>query len=139
MAVKSYKVGPGTLTFGGAGSLMDATTQITKAVIKPTVSSEDAITTLSGDTLGGARTYGADLDVTAVQDDLDAAGLVAWSWAHRGEDVLFTYTPNTVLGRAITGTVTVDPLDIGGDVGAKPTSDFTWSCVGFPALVDDLT
>jgi hypothetical protein len=76
--------------------------------VNPTVDSEDAITTLSGDTLGGARTYGAELDVTAVQD-LDTAGLVAWSWAHKGEDVPFTYTPYTAVGIAITGTVTVDP------------------------------
>jgi hypothetical protein len=95
------------------------------------VNSEDAITTLSGDTLGGARTYGAELDVTAVQD-LDTAGLVAWSWAHKGEDVPFTYTPSTAVGTAITGTVTVDPLSIGGDIGSKPTSDFTWTCVGLP-------
>jgi hypothetical protein len=138
VAVKSYKLGPGTLTFGATGALLDASTQITKAQINPTVDSEDSITTLSGDTLGGARTYGAELDVTAVQD-LDTAGLVAWSWAHKGEDVPFTYTPSTALGVAITGTVTVDPLTIGGDVGSKPTADFTWTCVGFPALADDLT
>jgi hypothetical protein len=76
--------------------------------------------------------------VTVVQD-LDTAGLVAWSWAHKGEDVPFTYTPSTAVGTAITGTVTVDPLSIGGDIGSKPTSDFTWTCVGFPTLADDLT
>jgi hypothetical protein len=139
VAVKSYKVGPGTLTFGEVASLMDCSTQITKAQINPTVDSEDSITTLSGDTLGGARTYGAELEVTAVQDDLDATGLVAWSWAHKGEDVPFTYTPATALGRSISGVLTVDPLSIGGDVGSKPTADFTWTCVGFPALADDLT
>lgn len=138
MAVKSYKLGPGTLTFGATGSVLDMTTQVTSAKVSPTVDSEDSVTTLSGDTLGGARTYGADLEVTAVQDDLATDGMIAWSWAHKGEDVPFTFTPNTALGVAVTGIVTVDPISIGGDVGAKNTSDFTWACVGFPALGEDL-
>jgi hypothetical protein len=139
MAVSNFKVGPGTLTFGSVGSVLDMTTQVTAARVSPTKDAEDSLTTLSGDTLGGAVTYGADLEVTAVQDDLDATGMIAWSWAHKGEEVPFTYTPNAALGRSITGTVTVDPIAIGGDVGAKNTSDFTWTCVGFPALGDDLT
>ena len=34
--------------------------------------------------------------------------------------------------------VSVSPLDIGGDVGKKNTSDLKWACVGEPELVDDL-
>lgn len=139
MAVKSHKLGPGTLTFGATGAILDMTTQVTKCQVNPTVDSGDSLTTLSGDSLAGDRTYGAELDITAVQDDLASTGMVAWSWAHKGEEVPFTFTPNSALGVSVTGTVTVDPISVGGDVGAKNTSDFTWSCTGFPTLGDDLT
>jgi hypothetical protein len=33
----------------------------------------------------------------------------------------------------------VDPLDVGGDVGKKNTSDLKWACVGEPTLIDDLS
>jgi hypothetical protein len=36
------------------------------------------------------------------------------------------------------GTCRVDPIDYGGDVGAKNTSDVTWDCVQLPELSDDL-
>jgi hypothetical protein len=38
----------------------------------------------------------------------------------------------------VTGTITLDPIDIGGDVGKKNTSDLTWDCVGEPELADSL-
>lgn len=138
MAVTSHKLGPGTLSFGSVGSPMDATAQVTSVTVNPTTDSEDAVTTLSGESLGGARTYGAEIAVTAVQDSLAAAGLIRWSWTNRGSDVPFTFTPNTDLGVSISGVVTVDPISVGGDIGKKNTSDFTWACVGFPIFADDV-
>jgi hypothetical protein len=52
--------------------------------------------------------------------------------------VPFTFTPYTG-GRSITGRLIVGPLDVGGDVSKKNTSDIKWACVGEPTLVDDLS
>jgi hypothetical protein len=52
--------------------------------------------------------------------------------------VPFTFTPYAG-GRSITGELKVGPLDVGGDVKKKNTSDLKWGCVGEPELVDDLT
>ena len=45
----------------------------------------------------------------------------------------FTYTPSNAVGATATGTLTIDPLDFGGDdMGKDMTSDFTWTIVGDP-------
>lgn len=132
------KLGPGTLTVGTVGSTLDFSGQCTTARIVPGVDTEDDVTVLSGAVLAGDRTYTAALECTVFQDDLQAGGLIAYSWANKGEQVPFTYTPYSG-GVSITGELIVDPLEIGGDVAKKNTSDLAWACVGFPELTDDLT
>jgi hypothetical protein len=68
----------------------------------------------------------------SMQDDLTAGGLVDYSWAHKGEQVPFTFTPYAG-GRSITGELIVDPLDVGGDVGKKNTSDIKWAAWASPS------
>lgn len=138
MAVKTQKMGPGLFSLGSAGSLMDATAQLTQLTVKWKANAGDSVETLSGDTVSGDRTYAVTLDGTAYQDALDDADFVSWTWSHRGQEVPFTFEPATSAGRAITGTVTIDPMDVGGDVGKKNTSGFTWDCVGEPELGDSL-
>jgi hypothetical protein len=49
--------------------------------------------------------------------------------------VSFTFTPNTAAGTTATGTLVLDPLDIGGDDSdVKMTSDFEWAVVGRPTV-----
>lgn len=131
------KLGPGVLTVGAVGSPLDFSGQATTAQIVPNVEQEDDTPVLSGATLAGDRTYTAALEATVFQDDLTGAGVVAYSWAHKGEQVPFTFTPYAG-GQSITGELIVDPLPIGGDVAKKNTADLAWACVGFPELVDDL-
>jgi len=134
------KLGPGALAIGSVGSSVDFAPRCTSAKVTWKVDSSDDVQVLSGDTEAGDRTYTATLEATVYQDDLyaGAGGLVDWTWAHKGTQVPFTYTPYTG-GRAITGELIVDPLDVGGDVGKKNTSDVKWACVGEPELVDDLS
>jgi hypothetical protein len=136
MPVKTHKMGPGLLSIGSAGTSLDITAQLTSALVKWKADAGDSTETLSGDTVGGDRTYTAQLTFTAYQDDLAAGGLVDYTWAHKGEEVPFTFEPQSALERGVTGVVTIDPLDIGGDVGKKNTSDASWDCVGEPALAD---
>lgn len=132
------KLGPGVLTVGAVGSPLDFAGRCTSVKISPTVDTEDDVPLLDGSTEAGDRTYGATLEATVYQDDLTAGGLVDYSWAHRGEIVPCTFTPYTG-SRSVAGELVVDPLEIGGDVGKKNTSDLKWAFVGFPDLVDDLT
>jgi hypothetical protein len=132
------KLGPGTLTVGAVGSPIDFSARTTKASVTWKVDQSDDVLTLAGTTEAGDRTYTATLEATVYQDDLTAGGLIDYSWANKGSQVPFTFTPYAG-GRSITGELVVDPLDVGGDVGSKNTSDLSWACVGEPDLVDDLT
>lgn len=138
MPIKSYKVGPGVLTLGAVGTSLDITAQITKAVVSWSKNKEDNTPVLSGEELQGERTYTASLKATIIQD-LETAGLVRYSWAHKGESVPFSYTPSTEVGASITGVLELDPLDVGGDAKTRPTSEVEWECVGEPQIGADLT
>lgn len=141
MPIKYYTVAEdgGTLTIGAVGSAVDYAAQVRSATVKWSKNSEDSLPTLSGEELSGGTTYTATLDATLIQD-LTEDGLVEWTWTHKGDEVPFTYVPSAATGRAISGTVVVDPIDVGGDVKAKaPTSDISWACVGEPTIGTDLT
>ena len=131
------KLEPGTLTVGSPGAPLDFSGQATTVAITWDVDNEDDVPVLSGATISGDRTYTATLEVTVYQDDLVEGGQVDYSWAHKGQEVPFTFEPYNG-GRGVTGTLVVDPLDIGGDVGKKNTSDLKWACVGEPTLVANL-
>ena len=137
MAVRAQTMGPGTLTIGSVGSPLDLTAQVTNCRVVPSAESEDAVTTLSGESLAGERTYSWALSGTLIQD-LTEDGMFDYTWANKGTEVPFTFTPSTAAGRTITGTVIVDPLELGGDVKAKNTTDFEWVVVGDPVLGADL-
>jgi len=135
--IKTFKLGPGTLTIGETGTPVDFSHQCTKIMVKWSKDKEDAVPVLSGEELAGDVTYSASLNATLLQDlDPEVDGIVDWSWAHKGEQHPFSFVP--LVGKSITGVVEVDPLDVGGDVKKRNTSDIEWSCVGEPELVDDL-
>ncbi|MBF6085297.1 hypothetical protein IU485_28410 [Nocardia cyriacigeorgica] len=138
MPVRSYKMGPGTLQLGETGTQIDISCQITSARLTPDKDEDDALNTLCGDTVPGEVTYAWTLNATIVQD-LAADGINAWSLTHAGEQVPFTFTPNTALGATASGTLTVDPLAIGGDVKTRPTADVEWSVVGQPVYTPPAT
>jgi hypothetical protein len=137
MPVAAQVMGPGTFTVGGVGTVIDLTAQVTSLKVTPSASAEDAIPTLSGETLAGERTYAWTVSGTLVQD-LTADGMMDFTWSNAGEEHPFSFTPSTAAGRTITGVVVVDPLEVGGDVKKKNTVDFEWECVGTPVLGDDL-
>jgi hypothetical protein len=135
MPAKTVKLGPGTLSIGETGTLVDFTCQITGAVVEWSVDVGDDTPVLCGETVPGERTYSSTLSGTLYQDLGDAAGIVAYSWAHKGEEVPFTFVPSTAAADEVSGTVIVDPLSVGGDTaGENMTSDFEWTIVGEPVL-----
>lgn len=136
MAVNSTKLGPGTLTLGETGTLMDASCQLTGAVVEWDKDKADDIRVLCGDVVAGGTTYSASVSGTFLQDLAEEEGLVAFTWANKGQSVAFTFVPNTAAGATVTGTLIVDPIAVGGtdDYGSTLTSDFEWACVGEPEL-----
>jgi hypothetical protein len=130
MPVKSNKMGPGTLTIGVSGTLIEISCQITEAVLSPDKDKEDDLTTLCGDTLAGEITYTWNLKGTLVQD-WSATGINKYAHDNAGTQQPFTFTPDAA-GPTLSGTLTVDPIDFGGKVKERPTADFEFSVVGKP-------
>jgi hypothetical protein len=135
MSAKVTKFGPGTLTIGEVGSPIDVSCQIISCRIEWEKNKDDDVIVLCGETVGGSTTYGATLNGEMFQDVADEAGILFFSWEHKGETFPFTFEPSTAAGTACTGDVMIDPLMFGSDEPkANMTSDFGWSIVGDPVL-----
>lgn len=138
MPIQSFKMGPGSLTFGVGGAQV-ASAQVTKCTVEcdESVSTADAVPVLSGEELPAEDTVRLSWKLTGtVIQDIDAADLVAYTWDNASEEVPFAFVPNTVEDRNVTGTVRIVPLALGGDVNARNTSDLSWAIIGTPALGD---
>jgi len=137
MPIRRYTMGPGSLTLG-AGTPLELNAQVTNARIEwaESTTNVDPIPVLSGEEVGAesSTSYTATLAGNLIQD-ITAAGVVEYTWTNRGEEVPFTFVPNTAAGREITGVCRVGPITLGGDVRDKtPRSDFAWPCTTDPAL-----
>lgn len=138
MPVDTITIGAGTLVLGEEGSLTNLESQVTACRLVPSVENSDPTNVLSGEQAPGDRSESFTLKGTILQDFGRASGsgvdLTAWLFDHRGETMPFTFVPNTSKGKGITGDLTVEAIDIGGDVKTKPTSDFEWTVVGAPSI-----
>jgi hypothetical protein len=133
MPIIANKLGPGTLTLGIGPLAVEQQLTGCKLVPSETVETEDAIKVLSGDELAETSTesYSWTLQGEFLQD-LNTAGVVAWSWTNKGTEQAFVYEPNDG-GSSFTGTLKPVPLQVGGDeVGKRMLSTFTWRVVGDP-------
>lgn len=139
MPIKSYKVGPGSLVLGTGGTVLDVSCQMTNARVEPTenVKSTDPIDVLCGESLDGeeSATYAYRLKGSLLQD-LEAAGVCAYTWTNAGDEVPFVLVPNTDADRQVSGTVRVAPITIGGAVSKteRPSSDIDWAIIGTPTF-----
>lgn len=135
MTVNKTPLGPGTLVLGDVGTPLDISCQIINALIEWEKEKDDDVVVLCGDTAAGATTYTATIAGELFQDVDDPAGILATSWANKGTETPFVFTPNTAAGTSAEGVLVLDPIDFGGDEAkANMTSEFTWSIVGEPLL-----
>jgi hypothetical protein len=131
-----YKLGPGTLELGATGTEIDVSCLINNATIAASKDEGDSTTKLCGTVRPGAITYTYSLAGNIDTDIDDPAGIFALSQSAAGEEIAFTFTPNTEAGTTASGTLVLDPLDFGGDTtGETMTSDFEFSIVGVPTYV----
>jgi len=130
---ETFPLGPGTLTIGATGTPVDISCLVNNAVISADKSQGDSTTKLCGTVKPGAVTYEYTLAGNMDTDVADDAGFFALSQVEAGQELDYTFTPNTEAGTVATGTLIVDPLDFGGDTsGETMTSDFEFSLVGPP-------
>lgn len=135
MAVKSSKLGPGSLTIGVPASAREWGGQLTKCALNPSTEFEDNVPVLDGSELAGDATTTWNLSGTILQDyDLDS--LEDFAFENRLADLPFVFTPSNAGQREYSGTVTVVPLTVGGDVKASNTSDFEFRVIGEPTPGD---
>ncbi|MFJ3394002.1 hypothetical protein [Leifsonia aquatica] len=127
-------IGPGTLTIGAETDLTNFAGKCTSAKLVPSVKRGDKIQLLDGSEEAGDRTESFALEGKFLQDFGQADSKTEWLFEHRGEEHPFVYRPNNGSAKSITGTLTVEAIDMGGDVGEKPVSDFSFELVGAPTI-----
>ena len=135
MTANVVRYGPGTFTLGDEATGTAYECQIQSMGIGVNKNTGDTITAMCGDQIVGSITYDYVLAGTALQDFNVAAGLVEYSWTHKGESVPFTFTPTTSAVAVASGVIVMDPLPFGDSAAAYGdilTSDFEWSIQGEP-------
>lgn len=134
MAIKASKLGPGVLTLGETGTTTEFGSQCTKIQIDPETKDGEIIAVLSGEELvdGADDTY--KLTGEFLQD-YSVEGLVLWTWTHHGEQMPYTFTPNSAEALTMTGQCIIRRVMIGGDVKKRNTSPFEFVGVGEPVPV----
>lgn len=138
MSVVESKLHRGRLTLtagtGPGASVVEVACQATSVSIvggKEDTGNADSIEVLCGDVLTGAsNSKPADtLNITAIQDwDAAAAkSFSAFTWAHRGETVKFSWQPTADAATTWEGTIVIDvPATIGGTVNERLTNDLSY-------------
>ncbi|UVK60161.1 major tail protein [Arthrobacter phage SerialPhiller] len=134
MATEVITVGPGQFTIGSDLALTSFSGQVTSLRLVPSVDVGDAIYVLDGGEVSGDRSESWSVEGTMLQDFGSTDSKTEWLFENRGQDMPFAYAPNSAKGKQITGTLTVEAIEIGGDVKTKPTSDFEFKLVGPPAI-----
>ena len=129
MAIQHYTVGPGKLTFSSPSGSFES--QVTAARVTASSKRSDDLKVLSGESIPGESDYTFNLEGSCLQD-LKKSGFVDFTWTNMGKTASFTYTPNSSLAATVTGQVVIDPISVGGNVGERATSDFSFPCVGLP-------
>lgn len=120
MAITDSRNKTGTLTLDGDSF----ETQATSVALVPTTDEVgDPIETLSGDTITADDETTWTLNITAIQDFTDAAGLLEFLRANAGDVVTFDWKPTTAAVPHWSGTCKIRPTTIGGNVNERLTSE----------------
>lgn len=134
MAIKSHKLGPGSLTFGEVASEEEFASQLRSASLTPDVEEEDPIPVLSGEEMAGDEDYTWTIGGT-ILDDYTADSLAVWANTNKGQELPFVFQPNAETGTLkVTGVAKIRPIAIGGDVKSRNENDFEFKVVGQPTF-----
>jgi hypothetical protein len=95
----------------------------------------DRLEVLSGETLEPDEVTSWTLHIEAVQDFDDPAGFVRFCFENAGQVVPYSWKPNAA-GATWTGTVKVRPVQVGGDVNARLSTEADLPCQETPTVTD---
>jgi hypothetical protein len=131
MPLTDSRQGPGTLTL----EANDFSYQAAAVRLTPDVSSEDGTPTLAVPDPAPSTTVGWALNIDAIQDFDDPAGIVNYLMDNALSEVAFVWTPITG-GAVYNGTVQLVPMEVGGDVAVQVVTSVELPLVGEPTRVD---
>lgn len=123
---KVRTLGPGSLKIGDTGSEHDFSADVTNTALEPSTDTEDPDNFLDGHSEGGSQTESWTL-TGSVKEDFSMNGLQVWCNQHSGEELPFTFIPNTSGTVQWKGKVTIASIQIGGDVKSKNANDFSFA------------
>jgi len=126
------RLGPGTLKLG----TLEFGHQASAVRLTPDVSSEDGTPTLHVPDPAPESTIGWALNIDAIQDFDNPAGLVNYLMDNALDEVAFEWTPLTASATVFSGTVQIVPMEIGGDVAVQVVTSVELPVVGEPTRVD---
>lgn len=133
VAGEPFPLGPGELIIGLTGTPIDVSCLINNAVIAAEKDEGDSVTKLCGTVVPGAVTYTYTLGGNVDLDVAEETGLWALTQEHAGEQVPYTFVPNTDAGTEASGSLVLDPLPFGGEeTGETMAGDFEFTLVGSP-------
>jgi hypothetical protein len=137
--VITSKLKNGSLTLGGgtgqgAPTQITASCQTTAVKLVPDYDVEQGVETLCGDREPDATVERWELQLTAIQDWSDPAGLTEWLFTNAGKVVPYEWKPTGATGPTYAGTCQVFASEIGGEVGARLTADLTFPCMEKPTI-----
>lgn len=115
MPTTDSRLGPGTLTFND-GTSHDFSTQVSMCKLVPSTNSEDGTPVLTDTTPNPTITVTWSIDFDVISDWGNDTGFVLWALDNANTSATFTFTPSTAIGNIFSGTCTVLPVEIGGDV-----------------------
>ena len=127
---RSQKLGPGELKIGETGTELDLSAQMTAVTITWENDEGEAVNVLSGESLPGDDNFTATLEGTVMQD-FTTDGVIDWTWRNKGRVVPIKFLPSSN-GAEVSGQVKIAPVNLGGEVNTRNTSDMSWSFVGEP-------
>jgi hypothetical protein len=109
--------------------------------LTPDISSEDGTPTLAVPAPAKLQTIGWALNIDAIQDFDDPAGIVNYLMDNALDEVAFTWTPNTGAATPVVyaGTVQIVPMEIGGDVAVQVVTSVELPVVGEPTRTGGTT
>ena len=135
MPFADSRLGPGTLKL----ATNEFNTQASAVRLTPSVDSEDGTPTLATPDPGPLSTVSWALNIDAIQDFTEPAGLVNYLMDNALDEVAFEWTPDTVDGVKYAGTVQILPIEVGGDVAVQVVTSVELPLIGEPVRTDGTT
>jgi hypothetical protein len=126
-------LGPGSLTIVlGSSPEKDLSADIVSAALEPSTDIDDPINFLDGTSEAGAQTDSWNLTGT-IKEDFTLQGVQAWALTNSGVSGTFEFVPNEAGNVKYTGSVTIAPIKVGGDVKSKNSNDFSFAATDVQA------